>query len=118
MPIYEYKCEKCKLDYEKCKPMAESDTSEYCKVCGCELSRVFNTPGITGGRDGFGIGKGWVTDKGVEVDNWKTWEKEGYRDPLNSPNIKAKVKEGIKRKVEKIKKYDNKKRFSVTMGGK
>ena len=95
--------------------MKRAGNLEYCPFCNDTMERVFTMPSVIGTRDGFGIGKGWVKD-GKVIDNWKSWERAGYCDPKDSPNLTSDQKAQIKRKVEKIKKYDSHKKFSV--GGK
>ena len=75
-------------------------------------SRQF--PGIST-RDTFGIGKAFYDAKThKEITTWKEWEKAGYSNPSQDHLLPHDAKEAIKRKVEKIKKYDNgaKKHFS------
>jgi hypothetical protein len=76
---------------------------------------------VTGTRDSFGVGSEFYDKKtGKVIDNWKTWNEAGYRDPVkdgmldDQPDVKA----GVKRKIEKCEKYDTKKKFSVMTGGK
>ena len=73
-----------------------------CEHCGGKLIGI-GGPGITGTRDGFGIKKSFRGADGNNVDNWRTWEKAGYRDPL-SVHRNHDVKEKIKEKINKIKK--------------
>ncbi|HCJ66662.1 MAG TPA: hypothetical protein DHV62_04870 [Elusimicrobia bacterium] len=76
-------------------------------------SRQF--PGINGSRDNFGIGKAFTDDEtGKTIDNWRTWEKEGYKNPLEVTKNHT-VREKIKRKIDKIKNYDSGKRAVVTV---
>ena len=44
--IYVYKCEKCEIDSEIEKPMAQSDRVEYCLFCGGILKRIYESVGI------------------------------------------------------------------------
>lgn len=75
-------------------------------------------PGVTGTRDGFGIGKAFFDAKThKEIDNWKTWEREGYMNPSKDHLLPHDAKEAIKRKVEKIKKYDTGAKKHFVMGG-
>ena len=65
-------------------------------------------PGITGTRDSFGIKNAFQdSETGLTIDNWKTWERAGFRKPLEV-HKDSNVRAGIKRKIEKIKKYDGK----------
>lgn len=77
-----------------------------CK-CGGRYYGV-GVAGISGTRDGFGIGKAFKDNKtGKTIDNWKSWEKAGYRNPLETVKD-LNVMAGIKRKMDKIK-HDKKK---------
>ena len=66
-----------------------------------EILKAKRAPGILGSRDSFGIGNEFTDEKtGKVIDNWRTWEKEGFRQP----NPKSeKVKEGIEKKRYKYK---------------
>jgi len=70
-------------------------------------------PALHNTRDSFGIKnefydqttKKWITNR-------SQWEKAGFRNPLET-HKDSNVKAGIKRKIEKIKKYDNKARTII-----
>jgi len=79
-------------------------------------SRQF--PGINGSRDTFGIKNAFYDKKtGKTIDNWRSWEKSGFYNPKDDPDLPAETREGIKRKIEKIEKYDSGKRTNVMIGG-
>lgn len=67
-----------------------------------EIIESKQCPGITGTRDNFGIKNAFKDDaSGKTIDNWKSWEKAGYRKPLEvtkNNTIKEKIKEKIKKK--------------------
>ena len=68
-----------------------------------EILETKQFPGITGTRDSFGIKNAFIDRKtGKEITTWKEWERAGYTNPKDDPNIPHDVKEGIKRKVDKI----------------
>lgn len=91
---FEYFCQKCG------KRSRDDDDS---MVCGCGgYLRANSVPGLVGSRDNFGIKNEFVTPEGKKVDNWKSWEKSGYRNPLDTVKDKN-VREGIKSKIDKIK---------------
>lgn len=95
--------------------MAESGRVETCQ-CGERLKKEVTIPKIIGTRDAFGIGKEFKDDKtGKVIDNYRSWEKAGYCNAEDSPNLPASVKNAVKRKIEKIEKYDSGKRTSVMM---
>ncbi len=58
-------------------------------------------PGITGTRDNFGIKNEFRNEDNKVIDNWTSWEKEGYRKPLET-HKEHHVKEKIKDKIGKI----------------
>ena len=61
-------------------------------------------PGVTGTRDNFGVGMAFTDDEsGKTIDNWKSWEKAGFRKPLEVTNDHV-VKEKVKEKISKINK--------------
>ena len=116
MPIYKYKCS-CGLTDNIVKPMSKSDAEEPCMSCGKVMQRVYTAISIVGTRDSFGIGKEFKDEAtGQTIDTWKKWEKAGYKNALESPNLPARMKNEVKRKINKINKYDTGKKFSV--GGK
>lgn len=111
MPVYAYLCTKCNFQRYVYKEIKDSDTKEKCK-CGNEMYKDFSGIGITGTRDNFGVGKAFVNEQtGQTIDNWKSWERAGYKSALehSDPNIRDQVK----RKVEKITKYDSGARKSI-----
>lgn len=92
----DYICQSCG------KKSDEENKGMVCERCGGKLIGV-GGPGITGTRDNFGIKKSFRDVDGNNVDNWRAWEKAGYRKPLEV-HRNHDVKEKIKMKVEKIKK--------------
>ena len=93
------------------------DIKYICMRCGCESStdnntmfcecggqlRPDNMPGISGTRDSFGIKNEFRDDAtGKPIDNWKAWEKAGYRDAVEVTKNHV-VKEKIKEKINRIK---------------
>lgn len=62
MPIYEYKCEKCGLNFELMQKIGE-DNGVNCTQCGGCTRRIFSSvPFIFGGTR-------WVGEKGRKKDN-------------------------------------------------
>ena len=117
MPIYVYECEMCG-EQQVSKPMAEINRDEVCQYCGLPVERIVCVPAIHGTRDSFGIGTEFYDEAtGQNIDTWGKWEKAGFSDPKHSSHLSSGLKARIKRKEEKIKKYDNHKRFSVQTGG-
>lgn len=102
MPIYEFECPTCGEEKDVMRTMAESNNPENCSVCGTTMTRLISCPNISGTRDGFGIKKSFIHDNPdgtkKEIDNWRSWEKSGYRPALEcikKPRMKEMVKEGI-----------------------
>jgi hypothetical protein len=97
---------KLHIDYicEDCGQKAPKDYSRMiCPYCdGYIVGRGF--PSVNGTRDSFGVGKEFYDVKtGRYIDNFKSWEKAGFREPgqsgaRNSGFIKEKVKEIKQRK--------------------
>lgn len=73
-----------------------------CKKCGGDI-RPSSLPKFNGTRDSFGIGKSFIDkNTGIEVDNFSTWERLGYRPALDV--IKNhKVREQVKDKIKSMK---------------
>ena len=93
----DYKCLKCGVEVEEPKNM-------LCPLCGGDL-RGEGMPGVTGTRDGFGIGKKFYHNDGKEtkeITNWKDWEKAGYKDAISATNNKD-IAKMAKNKMKKIK---------------
>jgi len=91
------------LDCGKEKP--DNSQKMICVFCGGPV-RGDGMFSIIGSRDNFGIKCEFRDDEtGKSIDNWRSWEKAGYRDPLQVTR-NDKVKAGIKRKKDKIK-HDN-----------
>ncbi len=85
-----------------------------CPKCNGDMRPKDFNLAITGTRDSFGIGKGFRDPKtGKVIDNFRTWEREGYKDYKDDPTLSSDIRQQIKRKVEKIEKYDGGKRVSI-----
>lgn len=100
--LYEYECQDCKWMFEAFNTV-EHRNDQICVKCGGE--RVIKLIGSLvpyGTRDSFGIGKEFKdAETGKTIDNWRSWEKAGYRNPLNETRS-HRVKEQIKTKIDKI----------------
>ena len=96
-----YLCRKCN------KESSVDNQTMICEFCGGIL-RGIGGPGICGTKDNFGFKNQFVDDNnGKVIDNWKTWEKSGFRNPVEMTKNND-VKEKIKCKIDKIKKgYTN-----------
>jgi len=42
MPIYEYLCPKCKIEFEVKRPFGEADKPAMCPKCNCEAQRLIS----------------------------------------------------------------------------
>ena len=77
-----------------------------------EILQTRQFPGIRT-SDTFGFKNHFYDEKTKTwIDTRNKWEKAGYRDPLETTN-NSNVKSGIKRKIEKIKKYDTKAKIHI-----
>lgn len=75
-------------------------------ICGGDLRG--QGPGVIGTRDGFGIGKEFIDERtGKTIDNYRAWEKAGYKDVSAIQNHE--VKERVKEKVKSLKGKPSKK---------
>ena len=43
MPIYEYYCENCRLEFEALKPLSQVDDPANCKICNTPGERLLST---------------------------------------------------------------------------
>lgn len=115
MPSYEYRCKSCDNELEVIKPMSEYKSVELCNHCNTIMIKQVSKVCIAGTRDSFGIGNAFTDTKtGQTIDTWKKWEDAGYRDAEET--VPSRIKNEVKRKKEKVTKYDTNKKFSV--GGK
>ena len=89
----------------KCGNLLKDDLrSCFCPQCSC----LIGYPSITGTRDGFGISKGFFDKRtGKQIDNWHSWERAGYRNPLTESNLKPEYKKIVKEKQKAIKNGTN-----------
>ena len=80
-----------------------------CEKCGgIKFIKLVGFPAIAGTKDIFGFKNHFQDDvSNKTIDNWKSWEKAGYRKPLDVTRNHD-VKEKIKRKIDKIKHDKNK----------
>lgn len=86
------------------KPVALCSINEQCPCCHKIAQKIISVPAITGTRDGFGIRNEFRNEEGKTIDNWKSWEKAGYRkasEAIKNPEMKNKVKEKVHRKTRK-----------------
>ncbi len=112
MPLYPHRCERCGKEEDVLKPMSKASEEHKCSECETPMRKIIIVPAITGTADSFGIGNAFVDDKtGKTIDNWKSWEKAGYKSALNC--VSSDIKNEVKRKVDKCTKHDTGKRFSV-----
>jgi len=115
MPSYPHKCNYCGLELDLFRPIGARNTPTYCPNCKTLMVRTFEGCGqnIIGTRDNFGVMKSFTdSNTGKEISTWKEWERAGYKNAEESPNLKPKVKEMIKEKKDKIK-SQRKERFSI-----
>jgi len=101
--IYEYECPRCNKYKQVIKSLACYKDPEICDECQVPMGKLVSIPALLGMRDSFGIGKEFTTPDGKLVDTWTKWEREGYSDPKDSPNLSNDTKARIKEKEEKVK---------------
>lgn len=46
MPLYDYHCDKCELDFHLYRPMKESNLLGDCEKCGKPAKRIFAFPAV------------------------------------------------------------------------
>ena len=91
----EYICSRCG------KKPSDNHSSMLCK-CGGDIRG--QSCGINGTRDSFGIGKNFRDERtGKEIDNWRSWERAGFRDPLSEGNLTPMMRDIVKTKRKAIK---------------
>lgn len=92
-----YTCQICGLEVGNPKNM-------LCPICYGEL-RGTGGPGLTGTRDGFGIGRKFYHNDGQstkEITTWKGWERAGYKDAISATGNKT-IAKMAKDKMKRIK---------------
>jgi putative FmdB family regulatory protein len=47
MPLYDYHCEPCSLDFEVSRSIKDADIPPFCPMCGLTARRVFTAPMMT-----------------------------------------------------------------------
>lgn len=100
--LYEYDCIECKTTFKMLCSYNERD-KQKCPKCNGVVERTkAHAVGLIGTRDNFGIKNEFHDNKtGKTIDNWKTWEKAGYRNPVEvtqSHKMKEQVKDNIKKR--------------------
>jgi putative FmdB family regulatory protein len=55
MPTYEYRCEKCEIEFERFLPIAEYDSPQKCEECGTVGKKQISSPGL------IFVGDGWAS---------------------------------------------------------
>lgn len=97
-----YVCQSCGFSPDEPKSMA-------CPKCGGDLKGE-GMPGVTGTRDGFGIGRNFIhsDEKGTrEITTWREWEKAGYKDAISATRNKD-IAKRAKDKMKRIKREGGK----------
>ncbi|MBN1276330.1 MAG: zinc ribbon domain-containing protein [Deltaproteobacteria bacterium] len=62
MPIYEYKCRRCNLEFELIRPLSQADDKASCPQCGNECSRMLSTfASFSKGSDGVPVSTGGMS---------------------------------------------------------
>ena len=58
MPKYGYYCDKCKIEIDVVKPMAEAGSTEMCTICGGLINRIWYAPNafVSKGGDEWNTG--------------------------------------------------------------
>lgn len=65
-----------------------------------EILETRQFPGVTGTRDSFGVRKEFYDPQsGQYINNWKSWEKAGFRsvDTIKNDYVKKQAKQKMKR---------------------
>ena len=103
--LYEQECSKCEHQFTVSCLYKDRDIPKFCPKCGKIADRLLSCPAILGTRDSFGIKNEFQDDDtGQTIDNWKTWEKAGYRNPVETTKnhaMKEKIKDNIKKRKNK-----------------
>jgi len=101
--FYEYECRECLNCFSIICSHGKRNDQECPRCKSKNIIKLIGSLIPLGTRDGFGI-KNEFTDHltGKPIDNWRSWEKAGYRNPLDTTKNRI-VKEKIKEKI-KIKK--------------
>lgn len=106
---YRYECRECEITFEIVCPVIDRH-KQKCPKCGSnDIDKFIGSVVPIWTRDGFGVKNEFINSEGKTIDNWKTWEKEGYRNPLEVTQSNQ-IKEQIKEKIEK---KSNKRRIMV-----
>ena len=116
MPLYDFECPECLRSAELLLTISDRNKPVQC-TCGALMKRIMvNKVAVVGSRDGFGIGKEFRDPKsGKVIDNWKSWEKAGYKDARDL-KLPSGIKNQIKDKAARTK-FNNSPRFNKLLGG-
>jgi len=100
--LYDYICNDCKWSFEAINSVANRH-NQGCVKCGSRnVVKLIGSLVPYGTRDSFGIGKEFQDpESGKVIDNWKSWERAGYRNPLEVTKD-LNIRSGIKRKINKF----------------
>jgi putative FmdB family regulatory protein len=100
--LYEYECNDCHWSFDAFNSFKDRNKQACPKCQGHNVTKLIGSLVPMGTRDGFGIKNSFEDkDSGQTIDNWRSWEKAGYRNPLDvikNNDMKEKVKEQIEKR--------------------
>lgn len=92
------------IDYRCIKCGKEPSNKSMSMICSCGGDIRGQSCGINGTRDSFGIKREFYDKQtGQTIDNWKKWERAGFRDPLTESHLSPDHKRLVKEKQKAIK---------------
>lgn len=93
--IYEYACDKCKIETEVVKMSSECSNPEHCVICGAEMYRVWTVPAVSIPQSGYynhGLGRYISSKQDVKDAQREHKDRTGYElIELGNEKVKPKV---------------------------
>jgi len=60
MPMYQYQCHSCEIEFEKMVPLAQYADPQPCEECGSDTRKLLATPGLNFKGDGWASKNGRI----------------------------------------------------------
>jgi putative FmdB family regulatory protein len=93
MPMYQYQCLSCEIEFDKMVPLAQYDQPQPCEDCGKETRKLLAMPGVIFKGDSWGTKNGRVAGQMREKNKRLKAKERDYKGdgmiPSLAPNVEG-----------------------------